>query len=65
MIEVVIWASEMPSIRVPVDQMYAVSPLETPSSMMFALRRGRYSEAIAEANWKTSTPSSSQRYVFR
>ena len=26
--------------------MYAVSPLATPSSMMFALRRGRYSDAM-------------------
>ena len=36
--------------------------METPLSMMSAFRRGRYSDAIAEANWKTSTPSSSQRY---
>src|SRR6478672_1771999 len=65
MIEVTIWASEIASMSVPVDQMYPVSPFETPWSMRFAFRRGRYSDAIADANWKTRTPSSSQRYVFR
>ena len=39
--DVVICRSEIPSISTPVDQMYAVSPVATPSSMMFALSRGR------------------------
>ncbi len=65
MIAAVIWASEIASIVTPVDQMYAVSPLATPLSMMSAFSRGRYSDAIAEMNWKISTPSKSQRYCCR
>ena len=65
MIAAMIWPSEITSMTIPVDQMYAVSPLATPLSMMSALRRGRYSDAIAEMNWNTSTPSRSQRYCFR
>jgi len=41
MIAATICPSEMASMNMPVDQMYSVSPLETPSSMMSALRLGR------------------------
>ena len=37
--------SVISSISAPVDQMYAVSPVTTPLSMMSALRLGRYSAA--------------------
>ena len=41
MIDAVICPSEIVSMTTPVDQMYSVSPFETPLSMMSALRLGR------------------------
>ena len=44
----------------PVDQMYSVSPFETPLSMMSAFRRGRRKVPTAETIWKARTPRRSQ-----
>ena len=44
-----------PSITAPVFQMKPVSPVVTPSSMIRALRLGRYRVAIVVASWKPST----------
>ena len=65
MIDAVICPSEMTSMTMPVETMYAVSPRATPWSMMSAFSRGRYRDAIAEMNWNTSTPRSSHRYFAR
>jgi hypothetical protein len=43
-----IWTAETPSMIAPSDQMVAVSPLATPSSMICALSDGRYREAPVE-----------------
>ena len=43
----------------PVDQMYGMSPLTTPLSMMSALSVGSMSDAIDCASWNTTTARTS------
>ncbi len=48
-----------PSMTIPTCSTYPVSPFATPLSMMSAVSRGRYSDAIDCANWNTTTATSS------
>ena len=58
------WIRATPSISTPVRQMKSVSPRETPLSMIWAFRLGRYSAAMVEANWKRMTAAIYGRYGF-
>src|SRR3954453_12512867 len=60
-----ICSSETISITPPVRMMNAVSPCVTPSSMMSALRLGRYSAAIVPMNCSTTTTPSGPLYGAR
>jgi hypothetical protein len=56
-----ICSSVTASIQPPVDMMYPVSPRAIPLSMMSALSRGRYSEAMVLTSCSPPTARSGPR----
>ena len=61
----VAWISENSSIMPPLRQIRSVSPLTTPSSMIWAFRFGRYSDMTVATTWRASAASSSFQYGLR
>ncbi len=55
------WTKLKPSIHTETDQMWAVSPLATPLSMMSALRLGRRRPARLPTSWSATTTTSVPR----